>query len=298
MNRNAVRILSAVLLLLLLDFSFFPRDAVSGQKSFLWKVRSKTTTVYLLGSVHFLKKEAYPLERKIEDAFEKSDVLAVEADITDATKLDIGKLLGSAFYQGDETLEKHVSRETYELIKKELGASGLPFEFFERQRPWFLALTLTSVELLKLGFDPDYGIDRHFLTKAQGRKKITELESLDYQLDLLSGLSDADQEMFLLYTVKDLKNLGRQTDEILRSWRSGDTGGLEAAMTQGVTGDRRMSSFYDKLIYERNRNMTSKIEGYLGSKESVFVVVGAGHLVGSRGIVELLRAKGYAIEQL
>jgi uncharacterized protein YbaP (TraB family) len=166
------------------------------------------------------------------------------------------------------------------------------------QKPWFLALVLESLELLKLGFDPNYGIDKYFISKAEGKKKILELESLDYQIDLLSNLSDKDQELFLIYTLKDLNIMEQELDKLTQAWISGDTKGMETILTRSVSEDKRLSSIFEKLIYERNRKMVSKIEDFLRTKEVYFVIVGAGHLVGNQGIIEILKGKGYLVEQL
>ncbi len=284
------------LLLCMLQSACWSAEAASNQKNFLWKVRSDTTTVYLLGSVHFMKKEIYPLNRKIEEAFEKSDLLTVEANVNDVGKIDVGKLIETAFYTGDDTLEKHVSAETYELVKKEFAASGMLLGLVDKQKPWFLALTLTSLKLVQLGFDPTYGIDMHFLSKAEGKKRIVELESLDYQINLLSGFSDKEQEAFLLYSVKEIETLGQEVNALARAWKSGDTQTIESLLTK--TGDKGMSSLNEKMLYERNRHMASRIEDYLRTKETYFVIVGAGHLVGNKGIIEILKGKGYLVEQL
>jgi uncharacterized protein YbaP (TraB family) len=268
------------------------------QKNFLWRVQSKRSTVYLLGSVHLLKKDVYPLSRTIESAFEKSDALAVEADINDISRLDIQKLMSSAFYSGDDTLEKHVSRDTFDAVKDQTERLGLPLEFVYNQKPWFLGLTLESLELMKSGYDPEYGIDKYFLSKAAGKKKILELESLDYQIDLLSGLDDTEQELFLLYTLKDLKILVQEVDKLVEAWKSGAAESMESTITKSFTEDRRFYPIYEKLIYKRNRNMTLKIEGFLRTSGTYFVVVGAAHLLGDRGIIQFLKEKGFTVEQL
>ncbi len=268
------------------------------QKNFLWRVQSKRSTVYLLGSVHLLKKNVYPLSRAIESAFEKSDALAVEADINDISRLDIQKLMSSAFYSGDDTLEKHVSRDTFDAVKDQTERLGLPLEFVYSQKPWFLGLTLESLELMKSGYDPEYGIDKYFISKATGKKKILELESLDYQIDLLSGLDDTEQELFLLYTLKDLKILVQEVDKLVEAWKSGAAESMESAITKSFTEDRSFYPIYEKLIYKRSRNMTLKVEGFLRTSGTYFVVVGAAHLLGDRGIIQLLKEKGFTVEQL
>jgi uncharacterized protein YbaP (TraB family) len=298
MIRNKSGLLSIFLLLLICGSVTITTDAgAAAQKNFIWKIRSKTATVYLLGSIHYLRKDAYPLHISIEDAFSRSNILAVEANVNDPDKLYFSKFIDSVFYPGEDTLEKHISRQTYELVTREFGKYGLPAEILAKEKPWFLALTLTALELLKSGFEPQYGIDMHFLSKA-GQKKIVELESLDQQVELLSNFSDAEQEAFLVHTIKELDTLGRESDRLFETWKAGDAKGLESIMAKGYAGDQGMASIYEKLLYARNRSMTAKVEDFLRSKDTCFVVVGAGHLVGKKGIVDLLRAKGYAVEQM
>ncbi len=256
--------LSLIVSILFLVVTFIHVTYSYAEKNFLWRVQSKRSTVYLLGSVHLLKKDVYPLSRTIESAFEKSDALAVEADINDISRLDIQKLMSSAFYSGDDTLEKHVSRDTFDAVKDQAERLGLPVEF----------------------------------AKAAGKKKILELESLDYQIDLLSGLDDTEQELFLLYTLKDLKILVQEVDKLVDAWKSGAAESMESTITRSFTEDRKFYPIYEKLIYKRNRNMTLKIEGFLRTSGTYFVVVGAAHLLGDRGIIQLLKEKGFNVEQL
>ena len=267
-------------------------------KSFLWKVQSGESTVYLLGSIHFLKKENYPLSPKIENAFEASDRLVVEANIQDQDKISIPQIMEKAIYPPDERISAHLSKETYELLKKEGARLGLPPEMTDRQRPWFLSMSLEALEILKLGYDPAYGVDSYFLSKASGKKTILELESVEEQLNLLANLSAQDQEFLLLLTLKDLQNVTREMDSLIQSWKSGDPKGMEPVITKSIKEDPRLSPVYEKLIYERNRKMLSKIEEYLNGSGTYFVVVGAGHLIGEKGIIETLRRRGHRVEQL
>jgi hypothetical protein len=166
------------------------------------------------------------------------------------------------------------------------------------QKPWFLALSLQAMELMRLGYDPQYGVDYYFLKKAQGKKRILELESLDEQLGLLSGFSDNEQEQFLLYTLKTLNSMGGQVEALVRAWISGDAQAMESILADADMRDASIAPIFGKLFEERNHRMTSKIDGYLNSNGSYFVIVGAGHLVGKRGIIELLKSNGYVVEQL
>jgi uncharacterized protein len=268
------------------------------RKNFLWKAQSKTNTVYLLGSVHFMKKDVYPLSKRIEESFDVSDVVVVEADINNMGQIDVMELAGTALYPENDSLGNHVSKDTYELVKKELGDAGIPLLLIDKQKPWFLALTITSLKLLQLGFDPSYGIDAYFLKKASGKKSVQELESVDFQMKLLSGFSDREQEAFLVYTLRDLTLLDKELDKLIRAWENGDTNTMESIALKSVSKDRDMHSVYEKLIFDRNKNMVSKIEDFLKTKNTYFVIVGAGHLIGNQGIIALLRQKGYLVEQL
>lgn len=268
------------------------------QRSFLWKVQSTGSTVYLLGSIHFMKEDVYPLNPAIETAFESSDKLVVEANINDLGNLDLKTLSDRAFYKSDDHVKKHVSQETYRLIQKESKSLGMPIELIRMQKPWFLALSFQAMELMRLGYSPQHGVDYHFLTKAQGKKRILELESLEEQLRLLSGFSDREQEHFLVYTLETLNSMDRQVGNMVRAWTSGDVQAMESALADALPLDPSLAPVVHKLFDERNVKMLSKIEGYLRSSGSYFVIIGAGHLVGNKGLVELLKAKGYEVEQL
>jgi hypothetical protein len=299
-GRSKIVPLFIALIILALSGSFAYKESAYSydQKNFLWKVQSRSATVYLLGSIHFLKEDIYPLHKTIENAYESSNNLVVEANINELGKLDLKMLTERAFYKSEDHLEKHVSPETYRLVKKETDTLGIPVELIRMQKPWFLALSLQAMELMRLGYDPQYGVDYYFLKKAQGKKRILELESLDEQLSLLSGFSDNEQEQFLLYTLKTLNSMGSQVEVLVRAWISGDAQAMESILADAVIRDASIAPIFGKLFEERNLRMTSKIDGYLNSNGSYFVIVGAGHLVGKRGIIELIKSKGYVVEQL
>jgi uncharacterized protein len=298
MRMNARKLLP-LLFLLCWVAAPLPKEAAFSQegKSFLWKVQSEGSTVYLFGSIHLLKKENYPLSQTIENAFEKSDILVVEANIQDPAKINLQAIMEKGLYPPNDSIAEHLSPETYEILKNETAKLSLPPEFFRMQRPWLLSMTLEAMELLKLGYDPRYGADVYFLSKAAGQKKILELESVDEQINLLAGLSDREQELLLLLTLKELQTAAREVDQAVRAWKSGDAKGMEVVMTKSLKEDPKLAPIQEKLIVERNRKMVSTLEEYLRGKGTYFVVVGAGHLTGEKGIIEALRKKGYPVEQ-
>ena len=271
----------------------------TGQKSFLWKVQSKTATAYILGSVHLAKADMYPLPQKIEESFDKSAVLALEADPAKAKDEKLLQLmLASALYPGGGTLREHLSRDTYDLAAREMEQLGLPMESFNRIRPWFLAMTMETFEFQRLGYDPAHGIDIYFAGKAAGKKRIVELETFDYQIRLMNDFSDREQELFLIYTLRDLAKLKDGIEKLMAAWHSGDTKTMEALVIGTLRESPELRPIFDKLFYQRNREMAAKVEQLLQGKETVCIIVGAAHLVGNEGIIELLRGKGFSVVQM
>jgi hypothetical protein len=293
------------ILALCIALTLFAAEAFAGEKgggvekSFLWKVQSITSTTFILGSVHLAKPDIYPLPRKIEESFSQSAILALEADPAKAQDTALlRQMLAVATYANGDTLKEHLSGDIFELARAEIERLGLPMESFSRTKPWFLAMSIETLEFQRLDYDPANGIDVYFAGKAAGKKQIIELESFDYQIGLLSGFSDREQELFLLYTLNDLATLQDDIEHLMASWKNGDAKTMEALATRTLNESPELRPIFEKLFYKRNREMTARVEQFLKGKKTVFVVVGAAHLVGKEGIIELLRGKGFTVEQM
>lgn len=272
-------------------------DIQKEKKSFLWKVSSRANTAYLLGSIHVAKDDLYPLDEKIEEAFDDCDILIVEADISRTDLLQQLGLMSKGLYPSGETLQQHLAPATYELVKQALADLGMDILQMNMYKPWFLAIQLENIVLLRLGFDPMAGIDMYFLQKAEGAKKVLELESVEYQINLFDSLTDKEQEALLFSTLADLNIIEQEINRIVKMWKTGDAQGLESILQKGLSGHPETLSLYNKILFERNKNMAAKIEGFLKDANTYFVVIGAAHLVGEKGIVEILKNKGYSCEQ-
>lgn len=295
--RRGARLLAIGIAVLCLASTLFAREGAGPQaRSFLWEVRAGGGTVHLLGSIHLLNREMYPLDRKIEEAFARSDVLVVESNVKDrAGEARRERMLEQALYPENDTIENHVSQETLDLLRRRFP--DLPLDRVGRLRPWALAMTLVVLEYGRMGLDYDHGIDVYFLDKAGGTKPVRELESSDFVIGMLNGFSDGYQDLFLRYTLLDLETVGEQTDRIIDAWIRGDTATMEETLMESVREHPELLPVFDALVFRRNEAMASKIGEYLEEGGEFFVVVGAGHLVGKKGIVELLRRKGFSVEQ-
>ena len=267
-------------------------------KNFLWKVAGKASPVYLYGSIHLAKAEIYPLPRAVEESFEKSGALALEAN-PDRLKEDglQMQMLTGALYPGSETLRQHLSTAAYDLAARKMKQAGVSIELVEKTRPWFIAMTLELMALEQQGYRAEYGLDVHFANKA-GEKKVIELESFDFQINLLNSFNEREQELFLLYTIKETEAAKTGISEMMTAWRTGNGTVMENVLLRNINEFPEGRPIYEKLIFERNRTMAARIEELLKSGQGCFVVVGAAHLVGDEGIVAILKRKGYRVEQM
>ncbi len=273
--------------------------APGGNKSFLWEVKSKSNTVYLFGTIHLGKKEFFPLPPAVEDVLSRAKIVVVEADITKAeNSTEIERLIS---YTPPDNLEKQISAPLYARLGTQLTKLKFPPDGVKMMKPFLVGGFIAVADFTRLGYDMKYGVDAYLLGKAQGEKKtILELESQLGQIKLLANLSAGQQEAFLdnaLQTVES-DSSAEMINGLVKAWQSGDTVMLqEIAKNIGKRG-KRSDELDEVLIYSRHDAMMKKIEGYLANNDLHFIAVGSLHLVGSRGLVELLRAKGYQIRQL
>ncbi|TMA12196.1 MAG: TraB/GumN family protein [Deltaproteobacteria bacterium] len=272
-------------------------DVAAAEKRSLWKIQAKNNTIYILGSIHYLKAQNYPLAPAIEDAFRDAKKLVFEVNLDSMEKESGSQLmLMKGLYAGGTTLKDHIAEKTYASAAKEMKELGVDVAAFNQFKPWLTAITLTALKLQKLGFDPKQGIDQYFYRKAKNEnKEVDGLETLEFQIDLFDGMPERTQEMMLVQTLKDISTMEKEVEAIIKAWASGDVKAMESALLQSM---REYPEVYQRLVSDRNRGWIPKIESYLSQSENYLIVVGAGHLAGKDSIIEMLKAKGYSVEQL
>ena len=286
-------LLFKLLFLLLLTLSL---DA----KSILYKAESSTATVYILGSIHLAKPELYPLKKPIEEAYKKSDILVVELDPQSPHTMQViqQSMFKEGLYPPGKTLKSELTPRTYILLKKYLLKIGLSLEIMQPMRPWSVMLQLSVMEMMRLGYSPELGIDLHFLNKAKrDKKKVLELETAEEQMALLSKDDKVFQDLLLRYTLEEMHQMEPLLNKMFSSWKAGDAKTLAEVVDSSLVADKRLEGIYEALITKRNYKMAKKVQHYLKTNKNYFVIVGSGHVVGREGIVDLLRQRGYKVEQ-
>jgi len=265
-------------------------------RALAWKATKGGSAVYLVGSVHMLTSDFYPLAPSLESAFKDSDLLIEEADLNEMLSPTTQfAMLSKGMLPAGQTIDKVVSPATMALINKHLGG-GLPLEALQQFKPWFLAMTLEAMEWQAAGFDASLGLDKHFFDRAQSEGKTTQgLETTDFQISLFDGMTKDQQERFLAETLKSVDDEKSAVGKLTSAWRAGDAATIERLVMADVKSDPVV---YDRLLVSRNRAWLPKIEALFSRPRHAFVVVGAAHLVGPDGLVSMLRAKGYQVVQL
>lgn len=265
-------------------------------KNFLWKVESKENTVYLLGSIHVLKQNNYPLAPTIYNAFNQCPTIMFEVDLGElSSPMAQLQMLTKGLYITGDTLKSVLSPERYEAAKALMAERGHNIENFNRMKPWMAATAVTALELQKIGFEGEYGVDRHIFDQAQESKvDIVGLETVEYQLGLFDNLPLKVQEYFLLQSLEDLKDIEGRIQAMVKAWEAGDVPALEELLA----GMEEYPELYQALVVTRNLNWLPQIEQRLQKRGPVFVVVGAMHLLGEEGLLAALARKGYRVQQM
>jgi uncharacterized protein YbaP (TraB family) len=239
--------------------------------------------------VHVGSSDFYPLDDVFYECFNNSEKLAVELDIS---KIDQMSMLQKMMYQDTNTLAGDLKPELYNKISKMLFEAMIPQNMANKMKPWGAIVTVQGIEMMKNGLNPAYGIDMHFLNRAKNREKeIIELETVDYQISIFE-MFDEHAEAFFEYMMDEFESGSKETEKMMEAWKSGDDKALNKLINDVAGEMEDMDYIFEKLIIERNYTMNEKIEKYLAGKENIFVVVGAGHLIGEEGIVNLLEETG------
>lgn len=263
----------------------------------VWAIRGAHSTVYLAGSVHLLPTEQATLPAGLMRAYADSSRLVMEIDLG---KLDPQQLAGWMLEHGrlpaGTTLRAVLGAERYGAVTRAAGDLGLSQQALDDEAPWVVAIELTDLEYLKLGFDPNQGVEEQLVERAHADGKATAgLETVDAELGSLVALSRADQVRLLDQTLRELDEPPSELEEIVNAWRSGNA----PRLAQLLAGEyREFPALYRPLVTERNRLWLPQLEQMLAGRDNCLVVVGALHLVGDGGLLELLRRDGFKPEQL
>ena len=267
----------------------------------LYRVTQAGQTAYLFGTIHVGKQGALPLAPEVAQALLASHSLVIELDIRQSEPFQLALARYGSYAAGD-SVQQHLSPPALRLLVQALSRAGLSLQSMERYKPWLLANMLVSMELDRHGFQRADAVEYVLLEAASKQaKSVRELESADYQLGLFNTLDERQQEQYLLENLAELADGAslKKSQTLVDAWDSADAQRIAAAWRELTGGATVSADFLQRtLLGKRNPEMVRTIERILQQDQVAFVGVGLLHLVGEQGLPQLLRQRGYQVEQL
>jgi len=263
----------------------------------VWAVRGAHNVVYLAGSIHMLPADDAALPPGFARAYADSSKLVMELDLGKFDPMEaMTWMMDHGTLPTGTTLRGLLGEQRYGRVSAAAASLGMPMTGLDSLAPWVVGIEITDLAYEHEGFDPEQGVEEQLLRRAQADHKPTAgLETLPEELGSLSSLSSADQVRMLDQTVDELKDLKSEMREVTGAWRNGDAARLAALLASEYGA---FPALYKPLVTDRNRRWIPQVEQLLKAQDNALVVVGALHLVGEGGLLELLRSRGYTIAQL
>lgn len=254
----------------------------------LWRVSDADTTIYLFGTIHLLPNGLDWFRGPLAQAFVAADELVTEIpEVDPQTSQDA--LLRRGILPAGQSLRAQMSPKERLEFERTLKSFGLASAAFDRFKPWYAAVVLTTLPLQRKGYSLASGVEADLAARneAQGRPRIG-LETLDYQLSLFDGFSPKVQRRYLFEVIAALPEIEQEVGAMVEAWRTGNAGELASLMN----ADQDDPAMVAALLTNRNKAWAKWIEARLDRPGTVFVAVGAGHLGGKGSVQDELETMG------
>lgn len=275
----------------------------SSYQPFMWKLQHHAAIVYLVGSIHALTPDFYPLPKAYEDAFAKADRIAVELD---PEKLDPNKsarlIQSKMWLPKGVTIDSYLSDSQKIQLKTFAEQNGSQYERIVHLRPWMLVEQLTQAQLKDSQYQSEFGIDMHFLKQAKQRNlPVLEIETLQQQINAIADAPFQAQLAMLTTSLEQMDDVDYMA-QMTEYWRQADADGLYHFVYQDVLDTPQLKPMMESLLDHRNERMADVISIYVGQAErqpmTTFIVVGALHLSGPNSIIKELEQKGFHLQPM
>ena len=263
----------------------------------VWKISKGDARIYVGGTIHVLSKTDYPLPAGFDAAYQQAAQLVFETDMQKMAAPETRQLLlQQVVYTDGRNLKQVLKQQTFQELETFLADKKVPVAGVVGLKPGMLAVTLTMLELQRLGMC-EAGVDSFYQAQAlNDHKRLGQLEAVEEQIGFLASLGKGYENELISYTLRDIKDLPRIMPLIKAAWRQGDLQKLEELAL--VPLKQEFPPIYQTLIVKRNKAWLPRIEAMLKNADVEFVLVGALHLVGEDGLLAQLAARGYQIQKL
>ena len=251
---------------------------------------SDGTASYLFGTIHSEDPRVTKLPQQVRAAFDASATLALEVDMGPLSLLSAA---GAMMLEEGQDLHSLVGDATYERCRETAKRLGLPESVLNRYKPWAVAVLFSLPPA-----DSGQFLDLLLYQAASARaKKIVGLETVDEQLGTFDGLSMTDQIALLEDAIENIEQLPKLLEALVSTYLRRDLRGLAELSLENFQGDSEIiGRFQEAAIFSRNRRMVDRLTPYI-ERGGVFAAVGALHLPGEQGMLNLLQQRGYPVEK-
>jgi len=254
-------------------------------QSMLWKITGNDlkATSYIYGTIHIKDKRVFLFNDSVSAAFEKCKAVALEVDLSTENLILLSQKM---ILPGDQTLKDLFADEEYKLIKTVVeDVSGLGIGLFDRLKP----ITLLSLVMnYQFASDVDVSVDEYFYRKAKELdKEVIGIETIEEQLEIM----DSIPYEYIIDYFRNIDKAQEDIENIISLYRSAQLEELLEMMQK----DKSMVMISKNLLTDRNIRMAERIQPMING-QSTFIAIGAGHLPGKEGIINLLSAEGYIVE--
>jgi len=274
-----------------------PADTLA--HSLLWKITQPGVAQpsYLFGTIHMIGSEDYFLPKGLPEAFKKAGRVTFEIDVNKFSEGgEMLAMMDKLFMRGDSSLSDLLSAEDYGLVKKHFEQLGFPEFIYSKIKPMFLSTLSEQLQTGEEGEGEDsvksYELELNQMAQNDG-KEVKGLESAEFQLSLFDSIPYSIQAKMLVDEIKDGdQGSSASLDEMVMYYKNQNINKLYQLISKSDIGDNH---FMELLIVKRNRNWVPEIMKQMKEKQTFFAV-GAGHLPGTEGVINLLKKAGCKVE--
>lgn len=269
----------------------------AGQPVTMWQTQGQHNRIYILGSIHLLRASDYPIPSVIYSAYDEAETLIMELDMDDIDHIQTAAIVMElGMIKDGGSLEDQLGRQDYAKAIALADEIEIPLAMLAGSKPWLAAVTIETMILTRVGFDPSRGIEMHLVGRAAiDSKNVIGLETTRQQIEMLDGLSANAQREMLMQTLTDGGQIEALLDQIIDAWRTGDIDFMEKTLLSDMAGYREL---YQTIVVDRNKDWVRQIGELLDDDDDYLIVVGTMHLVGKDGVPELLRQRGLQVQQV
>jgi hypothetical protein len=261
----------------------------------VWVVDSEQKgRLYLCGTIHILREQDYPLAPGYEAAYMFSDKLVLELPPGESSSPELTKKMAQlGLFSADTSLEANVSAEAWKSVQAWARRRGLDSSSMNRFRPWFVSILMTAKEYAELGATPDLGVDTHFSerAKADGKPGVG-LETGDFQLQMFAALTNRQQQEMLDQTLAEVSTVAQEYEKMIQAWKQGDLNSLHEMLFREA---EKHPDLMNLFLTARNLVWIDKLDAMLRQGDKTMVLVGAAHLTGDTGLIQLLKKRGHRV---